>query len=70
MIDRYDTNIVGRLSKEIPPQVGPRRVAVDAQQCDSGMFNSVVEDVPSSVLTVEVRGRDETRPLRVESGET
>ena len=57
----------GACGQEPPPQVGPRRVAVDAQHRAVHRLRTVVEDVPGAayvVRVVRVTRRDQPRPGR------
>jgi hypothetical protein len=59
MIDGDHANILWRLSNQVTPEIGPRRVPVDTQQCERRILHTVVEDVPRATNIIEIRGRDE-----------
>ena len=59
----------GRRGDQSPPQVGPRRVAVHAQQGPVDGLHPVVEDVPLPLAPLGIGGADRPRPRRVQPGE-
>jgi len=65
---RRDHAPARRRGREEPaPQIGPRRVPVDAQHRAGRRLDAVVEDVPSVPHAIGGGRRDDPRPVRLQS---
>jgi hypothetical protein len=53
MVDRYDPDILWCLSEHVSPEIGPRRVSVQAEQGELRIFDTIVQNVPGAANSVE-----------------